>query len=443
MRFLRFLPASVLLGGLVLTAAGCSQNSAADRSGAAKPKPQTPVAVKTVAVAQEDIRRSTVQPATVHPFYAAAIQAKVHGYVKEVRVDIGDAVQAGDVLAIIDVPEMTRQRMTTLAQVDRQRAEEERAKAGIDLAKANVQAAEAMTAEAESNLQQVEASLAAAEAEFRRTDDLVKRGSMQPRILDEARKKRDSEAAGRAAVTSAIESAVANVNVAKFKLAAAQADLKFAAAETVIQQRQIEEIDELIRYATLTAPFNGLVTKRNVSPGDLVSERSSGAPLFVVSQIDKVRIHISVPENDAAYVDRGDSISLVFPSFPAEEAMTVTVTRSTGSLDPGTRTMLVEAEVANTDGRLLPGMFGQASITLSTKVASNMLPARAVRFDESGNAYVYVVSGEDVSVVPVTTGIDDGKTIEIVAGLEPGQTVIDAHLQRFKDGQKVRVLNHP
>ncbi|MCP4510030.1 MAG: efflux RND transporter periplasmic adaptor subunit, partial [Fuerstiella sp.] len=181
-------------------------------------------------------------------------------------------------------------------------------------------------------------------------------------------------------------------------------------------------------YATLTAPFNGLVTKRNVSPGDLVSERSSGAPLFVVSQIDKVRIHISVPENDAAYVDRGDSISLVFPSFPAEEAMTVTVTRSTGSLDPGTRTMLVEAEVANTDGRLLPGMFGQASITLSTKVASNMLPARAVRFDESGNAYVYVVSGEDVSVVPVTTGIDDGKTIEIVAGLEPGQTVIDAHL---------------
>ena len=424
----------------MLTAAGCSQNSAADRNGTAKSKPQKPVAVKTVAVIQEDIRRSTTQPATVHPFYTAAIQAKVHGYVKEVKVDIGDAVEAGDILAIIDVPEMAKQRMTAVAHVDRQRAEEERAKAGIELAKANVRAAEAMTAEARSNLQQIEASLAAAEAEFQRTEDLVKRGSMQPRLLDEARKKRDSEAAGKAAVTSTIESAIANVNVARAKLAAADADLKFAAAETLIQQRQIEEIDELIKYATLTAPFAGVVTVRNVSPGNLVSERSSGAPLFVVSQLDKVRIHISVPENEAAHVDRGDSISLVFPSFPAEEAMTVTVTRSTGSLAPSTRTMLVEAEVTNTDSKLLPGMFGQASITLSTKVASNMLPARAVRFEGGGNAYVYVVAGQDVSVVPVTTGIDDGSTIEIVSGLEPGQTVIDAHLQRFKNGQKVRVL---
>ncbi len=425
----------------MLTAAGCSQNSAADPNGTVKSKPQKPVAVKTVAVIQEDIRRSTMQPATVHAFYTAAIQAKVHGYVKEVKVDNGDAVNAGDILAIIDVPEMAKQRMTAVAHVDRQRAEEERAKAGIELAKANVRAVEAMTAEAKSNLQQVEASLAAAEAEFQRTEDLVKRGSMQPRLLDEARKKRDSEAAGKAAVTSTIESAIANVNVARAKLAAANADLKFAAAETVIQQRQIEEIDELIKYATLTAPFAGVVTVRNVSPGNLVSERSSGVPLFVVSQLDKVRIHISVPEHEAAYVDRGDSISLVFPSFPSEEAMAVTVTRSAGSLDPSTRTMLVEAEVANTDGKLLPGMFGQASITLSTKVASNMLPARAVRFEESGNAYVYVVTGEEVSVVPVTTGIDDGNTIEIVSGLESGQTVIDAHLQRFTDGQKVKVLN--
>ncbi|MDG1895620.1 MAG: efflux RND transporter periplasmic adaptor subunit [Fuerstiella sp.] len=441
MRFLRYFPASALLGSLLLATVGCSLSSVDGGKGAVASKSQKPVAVKTVSVAQEDVRHSTVQPATVHPFYTAEIQAKVHGYVKDVQVDIGDVVKTGDVLAIVDVPEMAKQRMTALAQVDRQRAEEERAKAGIDLAKANVQAAEAMTAETKSKLRQVEASLAAAEVEFQRTDDLVKRGSMQPRVLDEVRKKRDSEAAARAAVNSAIESAVANVKVAQSSLAAAMADLKFASAETVIQERQIAEIDELINYATLTAPFAGVVTKRNVSPGDLVSERSDGAPLFVVSQIDKVRIQILVPENDAAHVDRGDSISVVFPSFPAEEAMTVQVTRSTGSLDPHTRTMLVEAEVANTDGKLLPGMFGQASITLSTKVASSMLPARAVRFDDSGDAYVYVVSGDEVSVVPVKTGMDDGNTIEIVTGLEPGQTVIDAHLQRFKDGQKIRVLN--
>ena len=425
----------------MLTTAGCSQNAAANRDGAGKSKAQTPVAVKTVAVAQEDVRRTSRQPATVHPFYTAAIQAKVHGYVKELHADIGDVVKAGDVLAIIDVPETAKQRITALAQLDRKRAEEARAQAGIDLAKANVQAAEAMVTEARSKLKQVQASLAAAEAEFLRTDDLVKRGSMQPRLLDEVRNRRDSEVAGNAAVAAAIESAVANINVAKSQLAAAEADLKAAAADTVIQQRQIEEIDELIKYATLTVPFDGVVTTRNVSPGDLVSERSSGDPLFVVSQIDRVRIHIPVPENDAASVDRGDAISLIFPSFPAEEPMTATVTRLTGSLDPSTRTMLVEAEVANVDGKLLPGMFGQASIALSTNVASNTLPARAVRFEDSGKAYAYVVAGDEVSVVPVITGIDDGNTIEIVSGLKSGQTVIDAHLQRFTNGQKVRVLN--
>ena len=440
MRLLSCFLTSLLAGSLVISTSGCSQ-FAADGAESTKAKSQKPVAVKTVAVIQQDIRRSSVQPATVHAFYTAAIQAKVHGYVKDVKADIGDAVKAGDPLAIIDVPEMAKQRLIAVAQVDRQQAEEERAKAGIELAKANVQAAEALAAEAKSQLQQVEASLAAAEAEFQRTKDLVNRGSFQARMLDEVREKRDSEAAGKAAVNSSIESALANVIVAKSKLAAAQADLKAAAAQTIIQRRQIEEIDELIKYATLTAPFDGVVTKRNVSPGDLVSERSMAAPLFVISQLDKVRIHIPIPENEAAFVDRGDSVSLVFPSFPAEEPLVAGVTRLTGSLDPSTRTMLVEAEVENADGKLLPGMFGQASITLSTQVASKMLPARAIRFEESGKAYVYVVSDEAVTVVAVVTGIDDGNTIEIVSGLESGQTVIDAHLQRFTDGQIVRVLN--
>ena len=104
--------------------------------------------------------------------------------------------------------------------------------------------------------------------------------------------------------------------------------------------------------------------------------------------------------------------------------------------------MLVEAEMENPDRKLLPGMFGQASITLSTRAAANTLPARAVRFGESGNAYVYVVGDDEaVRVVPVTTGIDDGSSIEILSGVTAGERVVDAHLQRFTTGQKVVVLN--
>lgn len=431
--------ATVVTGSLALSMAGCSM-PAAEFNAATQSKTTKPVVVKTVAVAEQEVRRSSIQPATVHPLYAAEIQAKVHGYVKEVTVNIGDVVNAGDVLAIIDVPETARQRQTALALVERQKAEEQRAGAGIELAKANVLALEAMASEARSKLKQVEATLAAAEAEFQRTTDLVQRGSIQPRILDEVRERRDSAAAGKAAVTATIASALANVTVAKAKLTAAEADLKVAVAETATKEREVEHIDELIKYATLRAPFSGVVTVRNVSPGNLVSERSRDFPLFVISQLDRVRIHIPVPENDAAFVGRGDSISVTFPSFTAEEAMTVPVTRLTGSLDPSTRTMLVEAEVANPDGKLIPGMFGQASITLSTNLASTVLPARAVRFSEVGDAYVYVVADEKVTVVPVTTGADDGNTIEIASGLEPGQVVVDAHLQRFTDGQVVEVV---
>jgi len=200
-----------------------------------------------------------------------------------------------------------------------------------------------------------------------------------------------------------------------------------------------------ILFLQVAGPFDGVVTQRSVAPGDLVRESSEvgrGEPLFVVSQMTTGRVHIPIPEADAALVSEGDTVTLSFPSFSAEEPITHPVTRLSRELDPSTRTMLVEVEVDNVTGKLLPGMFGQATISLSNKIAANMLPARAVRFDESGEAYVYVVGENDkVSVVNVTTGIDDGHSIQILTGLQSGQQVVDAHLKRFTDEQKVTVLS--
>ena len=442
MNSVRRFSAPLLLLHMTVCLSGCSQTVTTDGNANDTSKVDKLVAVKTVAVVNQDVQVTSTQPATVRAYFSAAIQSRMSGYVSEVKADIGDAVKAGDVLAILSVPEMAQQRLVAAAQVTRQQAEEERAKAGIALAEANVQAFAALAAEAQSQLQQVAASVAAAEAEFVRTDDLVQRGSVQPRLLDEVRKRRDSELARKAAVASAIQSAEANIAVAKSKATAAVADLKAATAETAVKTAQLAEIDELIKYMTLTAPFDGVVTQRSVSPGDLVNDQHHSTPLFTIMQVDKVRIHIPVPEKDATFVTKGDAIRLTFPSFPAEEDLMATVTRLSGSLDPSTRTMLVEAEVANVDGKLIPGMFGQAVISLGTNVATNVLPARAVRFTEDGKAYVYIVSSDDqVSIASVTTGIDDGNTIEITSGISDGQKVIDVHLQRFTDGQQVRVLN--
>jgi len=426
---------------LVVTGlAGCSgAPPVAIEEGAKRTTP-----VKTVAVVQQNVQRTTTQPATVHSFYRAEVRAKASGYVKEVKADLGDFVEDGAVLAVIDVPEMTQQRRIIEARITRYESVVERANAGVELANANVRAAEAMLAQSKSQMSQVDASVAAMEAEFTRVQDLVERRSLEARMLDEVRKKRDSERANKEAMASAIQSAEAEVAVAQAKTASAQAEVKTAEAETVIARLQLEEIDVLIAYATLKAPFAGVVTRRTVDPGDLVREGSevgNGEPLFVISQLEKVRVQIPVPEVDAALVRQGDAVSLSFPAFPAEQPIKATVTRLAGDLDPSTRTMLVEADADNPDRKLIPGMFGQATISLSNTTVANMLPARAIRFRESGEAYVYIVeSDQTVTVTPITTGIDNGRAIEVTSGVEPGQQVIDAHLKRFTSGQKVVLL---
>jgi RND family efflux transporter MFP subunit len=423
------------IGGLLLACLGCSDPTA-QRDPEVRPTP-----VKTVAVAEQEIRRTTTQPATVHAYYRAEIRAKTSGFVREVAADIGDLVEEDAVLAVIDVPELEKRRLVLKAEVARGRSAEQSARAGVQLAEASVRSAEARLASADSQLARAEAVLEAMVAEFDRTQDLVQRGSLEGRILDEARKKRDAATAERQAAQSAIASAQADVAVAKASQQSAVADLAVTQAESEIAARRLEELEVMVDYATIKSPFAGIVTRRSVSPGDLVREESEvgrGEPLFVVSQVDRVRIQMPVPEADAAMVSVGDTIEFSFPSFPNESALEATVTRVAGELDPSTRTMLVEAEVPNSDRKLLPGMFGQATITLTADVAANMLPARAIRFDAAGQSYVYLVDQQQtISIVPVTTGIDLGRSIEVTSGLEPGQQVVDAHLQRFAAGQRV------
>jgi RND family efflux transporter MFP subunit len=337
---------------------------------------------------------------------------------------------------------MQKQIQVLEARIGRYEAEELRAQAGIKLAEAGIESAEARLQQAKSSMSGAEASLAAAEAEFGRTSDLVDRQSLQRRMLDEVRKKRDTEVANQSSAESSIVSAEADVIVAQAELASAEANMAAAKSETEVAHKQLEELKVFMDYATLKAPFAGIVTSRSIDLGDLVQQDSQDKSLFVVSQIDKVRVQMPVPEAAAALVNPGDAVTLTLPSFSGETAIKTTVTRVSGSLDPSSRTMLVESELENKDNKLIPGMFGQASITLATNVAANMLPARAIRFAESGQAYVYALGDDEtVSVIDITTGIDDGSKIEVLSGVSEGQRVIDAHLKRFKDGQKVALLD--
>ncbi|MEM9588745.1 MAG: biotin/lipoyl-binding protein, partial [Planctomycetota bacterium] len=258
-------PAMTAIVGLLI-AAGCSPT----RPVSLRPESQRPISVRTVAAVQADVPRTTSQPATVHAYFRSEVRAQATGYIKELKAEIGDYVDAGDVLAVVDVPEIQKRREVVQAKVVRLTAQESRATAGIQLAEAQVNSAKAQYHVAEAQLKESEAMLAAAEAEFSRTEDLVRRGSLQDRMLDEVRKKRDSSLAAKTSVASAIDSAKADVIVAEAQAAAAKADLQAARAETEIARREIEQLDVMIEFATLRSPVTGVVSHRGIEPGDLL-----------------------------------------------------------------------------------------------------------------------------------------------------------------------------
>ena len=190
------------IAGSTIVLAGCSSGQQVKR----KPEEVKKTPVKLVTVEQSEVQRTTLQPATVHACYRTEIRANASGFVKELKVDIGDYVEEGAELALIDVPEMYQRREIIKARIRRLLADEQRSEAGIKLSEARIESAKAKFAEAESLMGRAEAALAASEAEFNRTQDMVQRGSLQDRILDEVRKKRDSDRSAKDAVASSIDS---------------------------------------------------------------------------------------------------------------------------------------------------------------------------------------------------------------------------------------------
>lgn len=444
MRSTFFLCAVSLSGLLVALIAGCQeQNSVAQNHVAASAGNDT-VAVKVVSPQRITLCRKTTQPATIEAQHVAELHAKVAGYLTELKVDIGESVEADDVLAVIGLPEMVKAREKQEAIVRRLQADEKRAKASIALAAANVTAAEASRDQAKADIIMTDAQLTAGQAEFDRFEDLVSNKAVAGRLLDETRMKLQSSQAAKLAVQAAFESAKANVLVAQQELAVAEADWESAQTQTEVARKDVEETDAMMAYATLRAPFAGVVIERNVDPGDLVRNTQTASdsprrPLFAIAQLDTVRACVMIPESETPWASEGDPMTLVMRAMPNRE-FEGKINRTAGSLDESTRTMLVEVDLPNPDRVLLPGMYGQATIMLEEKADCLVLPAGAVRYDAEGRSYVFVV-GEDntVSVVDVSTGLDDGHTIEITEGLSGNERVADAMRARLKPGQQVRV----
>jgi len=229
------------------------------------------------------------------------------------------------------------------------------------------------------------------------------------------------------------QSAEENISIMKAK----QATLAAALAN-------VKRLEQLQSYEKVYAPFDGVITVRNVDVGALIDAGSTGVPaaLFELSQTDRLRVFVNVPQDDAPYVAAGTKAQLSLSQYPGH-TFAGTVARTSGAIDPRSRTLRVEVDMDNPDGTLLPGAFAQVSLTLANANPGLSLPANALLFRPHGVQVAVVDTHGVVSLRTVTLGRDFGTRVEIRSGLEGNEQVVVNPSDAISAGQAVRINQHP
>jgi RND family efflux transporter MFP subunit len=345
--------------------------------------------VEVVRPRRVTVARRLQTNATLEAFEEADLFAKVSGYLSDVRVDIGDHVKAGQVLAVIDIPEMEQELAEAKAQLESKQSSLEVARRQLDHYKANVALQNAL---------------------LKLREELGAAGHYtSDRTLDEVR---------------------ANAEIAKADLGVAEANRALAADQVNVAAASVEKIKTLLAYTQVVAPFDGVVARRLVNRGDLVQAATatrttpSAGSLFTVQRIDTIRVFCDVPENEVPHLRIGDP-AIVKPAGFDGKPFTGRVTRFSLRLDPETRNMRTEIDLPNPDERLYPGTYAEVWLEMNRRPDALTVPAAAVGSDGDGN-FVYTVTDNRITRLAVNTGLTDNGRIEVTTGLSEETSVAAA-----------------
>ncbi|QHN02570.1 efflux RND transporter periplasmic adaptor subunit [Granulicella sp. WH15] len=337
-------------------------------------------------------------PGNIQPLYSASVYARVDGYVDRRNVDIGAKVKAGQVLAVISAPEVDQQLLQARATLAQSQATLQQAKASLEQAKANAELTR-LTRE--------------------RDLPLGEEHAISQQIVDEA---------------------VQSHNARVADVAAANANITAAEANVTANRANVARLEQTQGFERVVAPFDGVITERNVERGDLVGAGGASAskPLFSIAQSGTLRIQVDVPQSQAVNIQDGQKATVDVKERLGREYVG-TVVRSASSLDSAARTMLTEVQLDNRDGSLLPGMYAQIKFTLAEKRASYIIPTSALVIDRAGMHVVTVASNSTVHFVPVTIGRDMGIQVEILNGLTGSEALVASPSDLLNEGQHVEV----
>jgi RND family efflux transporter MFP subunit len=352
-----------------------------------------------VTVVRGNLASSLTVAGQFEAYQQVDLHAKVSGYIRWIKVDIGDRVHQGEVLATLEVPELQDQ---------------------LQGAQADVRHSQSEITRAQSEVVSAESTYSALHAEYTRLAEAskVRPGLIAEQELDDARAK-DQQAA-------------AQIGVAKAALDSMQQQLGVSNAAR-------QRFQTLSNYEQIVAPFNGVVTMRYADTGSLIQagqdSNTQTLPVVQVAQSDLLRLRMPVPESDVPYIQQGGEVQVKVNA--TGKTFTGKIVRFTRALDTSTRTMLTEVDVPNPDLTLSPGMYAETIIQLQQKNGILILPSQAV-VENGDRPYVLVVDPTNHIVKRnVTLGIQTSNRVEITSGVQEGERIVASGQTNYQPGDEV------
>ena len=394
-------------------------------------------------VAKKTLQLYSLQPARVEPYEQAPILSKVSGYVDSVAVDVGDKVHKGDLLIALSAPEYEDSVVTKLGLIDQATSQVKQAEAALVASQASVDSAQALVKQALAGIDRAEAQVQRWTSENARISKLAGQGTVTKQLADETLSQFQAALASKKESEAMVGSEQARLLEAQAQVGKARADLEAATAKCSVAKSEHAQAVSMTKYLRILAPFDGVISERNIDTGHYVQPAGSNPdrPLLTITNSDRVRVYVDIPEAEASYVDaglQGDSVEILVPTKPGLR-IPGKVTRSSSSLDPQSRCLPIQIELENSDHQLLSGAFVQAKVLLDEKTDVLALPIGAIvrKGDES---YCCVVEGGKIEFRSIQLGIRVGDEVEVLSGLDGSETVVLARAGSLKAGQSIEVI---
>jgi HlyD family secretion protein len=410
---------------------GCSRSS---EKKAGRPA-QALIRVEVVKAERQTVQRSVGEPGQLEAAETTPIHARIAGYVRQVNADIGQEIKKGQVLAELYVPELEAEVKQKAAAVEQAQAKQAQAEAAVKVALAAVTSSEAKRTAAQAGVKRVEADLTRWQQEYRRIEQLFHERAQTGTLVDETRSKLRSSESSRDEVRAQVTSAEAAVVESRALLDQARSDVLAAASTVEVARQEARRVDAMLGYTRIEAPYDGIITRRDVDTGHLTRPGSDSPPLFIAARTDAVTIVVHVPETYSTEVDRGDRATVKLQAMKGR-IVEGKVARTAWALDPKTRTIRAEVDLPNPGGVLRPGLYAYATIIVEEHPDVMTIPATAIVM-EKDKASCFIVANGKAARRPIVTGLGDGKLTEVVSGLDGRESVVKAGASSLVDGQPV------